>query len=219
MKTAGQTKPFAEYKASQARLSRRRLYPLTVFYSTYSIVLLALVLRSPQRGMGVTVYLAGIPLWTLIEYLFHRYVLHGRFPKRESRLGQWMHDRLDPLHWEHHQRPFDGLHISGQLSDLIGLFAVAAPLSWLFPLHTTPILLAGVVQSYVLEEWIHHSVHFYEFRNRYFRYVQQHHRYHHSQQGMELGYGLTSDVWDSVFRTHYPPPIRHALHRRASKRS
>ena len=219
MKPTGQPQPFTDYKTAQASLSRRRLYPLTAFYSSYSIALLVLVLRSPHRGMGLAAYLSGIPLWTLIEYLFHRYVLHGRFPKRESRLGQWMHDRLDPLHWEHHQRPFDGLHISGQLSDLIGLFAIAAPVSWLFPLHTAPMLLAGVMQSYVLEEWIHHSVHFYEFRNRYFRYVQRHHRYHHSRQGMELGYGLTSDVWDSVFGTHYPPPVRHALNRRTSKPS
>lgn len=203
--------PFRLYKAEQARISRRRLYPLSLFYATYALVVLILVSRSQHPVAGVFWFLAGLPVWTLVEYLFHRYVLHGRFPKRESRLGRWMHDRLDPLHWEHHERPFDGLHISGQLSDLIGVFAVAAPISWLFPVHTAPALLAGAVLSYVLEEWVHHSVHFYEFNNRYFRYVQRHHRYHHSREGMDLGYGLTSDLWDRILGTAYPLNVRRRL--------
>jgi hypothetical protein len=205
---------FQSYKAEQARISRVRLYPLTAFYVSYTIITLAIVARSAHPWIGLAAFGAGLPVWTLVEYLFHRYVLHGRFPKRESRIGQWMHDRLDPLHWEHHQRPFDGLHISGQLSDLIGLFVVAALFSWFWPSYTAPALLAGVVFSYVVEEWVHHSVHFYDFRNRYFRYIQKHHRYHHSQEGMDLGYGLTSDLWDHVFETQYPAPVREALFRR-----
>lgn len=203
--------PFALYKAEQARISRRRLYPLTAFYSLYALGVMVLVLWSARPWLGLALALSGVPVWTLVEYLFHRYVLHGRFPRRESRIGRWMHDRLDPLHWEHHERPFDGLHISGQLSDLIGLFVAAATVSALFPVYTAPALLAGVVLSYVMEEWVHHSVHFYEFKNRYFRYLQKYHRYHHSHEGMDQGYGLTSGIWDFVFRTQYPEPIRHAL--------
>ncbi|MGE3343498.1 MAG: sterol desaturase family protein [Vicinamibacterales bacterium] len=210
---------FQTFKADQARLSRGRLYPLTVFYVGYGVAVLGIVLTSSRPWSGAASFLAGVPVWTLVEYLFHRYVLHGRFPKRESRIGRWLHDRLDPLHWEHHERPFDGLHISGQLSDLIGLFAIAAPVSWLFPVHTAPALLGGVVVSYVVEEWVHHSVHFYDFRNRYFRDVQKFHRYHHSHEGMELGYGLTSGIWDWVFGTQYPERVRVALFRRPPRRS
>ncbi len=203
--------PFSIYKAEQARISRARLYPLTTFYTAYSTVVLVLALRSAHPVLALCAYLAGVPVWSLVEYLFHRYVLHGRFPARASRLGRYLHDRLDPLHWEHHERPSDGLHISGQLSDLLPLFVVAAPASFLFPLHTAPALLAGVVQSYVLEEWVHHSVHFYQFRNRYFRYVKRFHRYHHTHPGMESGFGLTSGFWDVVFGTRYPEPVRRAL--------
>lgn len=212
--------PFRVYKAQQAAISRRRLYPLTAFYSAYAIGILVLVARSPRPGLGLAFAAAGIPTWTLVEYLFHRYVLHGRFPKREGRIGRFLHDRLDPLHWEHHERPFDGLHISGQVSDLLPVFAVAAPVSWLFPVYTAPALLAGAVQCYVIEEWVHHSVHFYEFRNRYFVYLQRYHRYHHSREGMESGYGLTSGIWDWVFRTQYPPLVRQALfHRQKHRRT
>jgi len=203
--------PFSVYKAEQAKISRGRLYPLTIFYTTYALILLVVGLRSEHPLIALAVFLSGIPVWTLVEYLFHRYVLHGRFPKHDSVIGRFLHDRLDPLHWEHHARPHDGMHISGVLKDIIPLFIVAAPVSFLFPLYTAPMLLAGVVQCYVIEEWVHHSVHFYNFKNPYFRYIKAFHRYHHTKPGMELGFGLTSGIWDVVFRTRFPRPVRQAL--------
>jgi fatty acid hydroxylase family protein len=207
---AGRT-PFRVYKSEQARISRRRLYPLTAFYTIYSVIVLGLAIRSTHPILAAGFYLAGVPVWTLVEYFFHRYVLHGRFPPGEGIIRRFLHERLDPLHWEHHERPFDGMHISGELKDLLPLFAIAAPVSFLFPIYTMPALLAGVVQSYVLEEWVHHSTHFYKFQNRYFRYIKRHHLYHHTRPGTELGYGLTSGFWDIFFHTRYPETIRRAL--------
>lgn len=212
--------PFGEYKRQQARISRHRLYPVTVFYSVYSLAVLAFALRSPHPWIALAFYMAGVPVWTLVEYLFHRYVLHGRFPPGEGIIRRFMHERLDPLHWEHHKRPFDGLHINGELKDLLPLFFVAAPASFLAPIFTLPALLAGVVQCYVLEEWIHHSCHYYNFRNPYFRYIKRYHFYHHSPKGMEQGYGLTNGFWDIIFGTRYPASVRQLLyHRRPRTRA
>ena len=203
--------PFSVYKAEQAKISRGRLYPFTVFYTTYAVIVFVLALRSARPMFGVVMFLATIPLWTLVEYLFHRYVLHGRFPAHDGVIGKFLHDRLDPLHWEHHERPHDGMHISGELKDFLPVFAVAAPLSFLAPVYTAPVIVAGIFQCYVIEEWIHHSVHFYNFKNRYFRYIRRYHRFHHTKPGMELGFGLTSGIWDVPFRTRYPRPVRDAL--------
>ena len=74
--------------------------------------------------LGIMFYLAGIPVWSLVEFLFHRYIYHGRF----------LDGRLDALHREqHHERPFEGWHLSGQLRDFLPPFFVAARLSFLFP--------------------------------------------------------------------------------------
>ena len=206
--------PFSVYKAEQARISRGRLYPFTVVYTTYAAIVLVLVLRSPRPVLGVAMFLASIPVWTLIEYVFHRFILHGRFPSHDSVIGRFLHDRLDPLHWEHHERPHDGMHISGELKDFLPVFLIWAPLSYLLPVYTAPVMVAGIFQCYVIEEWIHHSVHFYNFKNRYFRYIQAYHRYHHTHPGMESGFGLTSGIWDLPFRTRYPRSVRQALYPR-----
>ena len=97
--------PFSVYKAEQAKISRKRLYPFTVLYTTYAAIVFVLVLRSTHPVLGVAAFVASIPIWTLIEYLFHRFILHGRFPSHDSVIGRFLHDRLDPLHWEHHERP------------------------------------------------------------------------------------------------------------------
>ena len=204
--------PFNEYKREQAKISRRRLYPMTAFYSVYSAIVLILGARSAHPWIALGFYFLGVPTWTLGEYLFHRYVLHGRFPLGKGIVRRFLHERLDPLHWDHHRDPLDGWHISGELKDILPLFFIAAPASFLFPLWSLPMLLGGVVQSYVIEEWVHHSVHFYRFRNPYFKYMRKHHFYHHSPEGANLGYGLTSGVWDVVFKTRYPLKVRKALY-------
>lgn len=208
---------FSVYKREQAAISRRILYPVTAFYTAYSVILLLLAFRTAHPYLALAFFAAGIPVWTLVEYFSHRYVLHGRFKVSKYRwkiYKRWANKYLDPLHWEHHERPYDGLHISAELKDILPLFAVAAPLSFVFPTYTLPMLLAGVVQSYVVEEWIHHSVHFYNFRSPYWRYMKKHHFYHHTSRGMERGYGLTSGMWDVVFKTRFPPTVRQRLYGR-----
>jgi len=204
--------PWGVFKRQQAGISRRRLFPMTVFYTLYAVTVLAFALRSAHPRLALGFFLAGIPVWTFVEYLFHRFVLHGRFADGEGFIRKFAHQRLDPLHWEHHARPWDGMHINGELQDLLPLFIIAVPVSFLAPLYTLPALLAGVVQSYVVEEWVHHSVHFYNFRNPYFRYIKRHHLYHHSPRGMKLGYGLTNGFWDIVCGTRYPKDILKALY-------
>lgn len=206
---------FGFYKRRQAAISRGMLYPITAFYTTYSLILIILALRSPHPYLAAAFFIAGIPMWTIVEYLFHRYVLHGRFKKSKKFYKKFYtglaNKYLDPTHWEHHARPTDGEHISGELKDLLPLFAVAVPLSFIFPLYTTPMLLAGTIQCYVAEEWVHHCIHFYNFRNRYFRHIKGYHLYHHSSHGIQMGYGITSGFWDIIFRTRFPVTIRQRL--------
>jgi sterol desaturase/sphingolipid hydroxylase (fatty acid hydroxylase superfamily) len=203
------------YKLEQAAISRGRLYPVTAFYTSYSIVMLILAWRTPRFGLALVYFLAGLVIWTLVEYFSHRFVLHGHF--RQSKKWYKKHYMylanrfLDPLHFPHHDHPLDGLHINGVLKDLLPVFIVLAVPSFLFPLYTAPMMVAAIAQGYVAEEWIHHSIHFYNFKNRYFRHLKKYHLYHHTSRGMNVGYGITSGFWDVVFRSRFPETVRNLL--------
>lgn len=197
--------------AEEARKGRRRLYPVTIVYTVLASAAAVHALRA-NAPLAACSWLLGVAFWTWVEYMVHRFILHGVFPDGPG-LRHWSHRLFDHLHVEHHKRPWDGNHINGTLKDTAPFLAPAAAVALLLPPATLLAFVAGLVQAYVVEEWVHHSVHFYHFDNLYFRYIKRHHMYHHSRAGSEVAFGLTNGTWDVVYRTRIPAPIRHALYR------
>lgn len=200
----------------EARIARRRFYPVTVLYTAYAILVVVAAARAHLVSTLVFVAL-GVALWTWVEYMVHRFVLHGRFPDGGTRLRRALHRFFDTMHGDHHLRPWDGMHINGHF-DTVPFAVVLALASFLGPLHTWPVLIATVLQCYVIEEWVHYSVHFHSFRARYFTYIRKHHLYHHSPRGRELAFGLTNGIWDAVEGTRVPVVDRQLLYGRRDAR-
>lgn len=195
----------------EARKARRRLYPVSVLYSLFAVTVMALALRS-RPALALSSFAFGVFAWTALEYAVHRYILHGRFPDGPKLYGHLLHKYFDHLHWEHHQRPWDGDHINGTIRDTLPFVGPLALVGFLLPVDTLLAFLAGLLQAYIVEEWVHHSVHFCRFRGRYFQYIKRHHLYHHSPKGSEVAYGLTNGFWDVVYHTRIPTVVRRALY-------
>src|SRR5687768_3163749 len=64
--------------ATEARKGRARLYPLTALYTAVCLAVFVRALRGTHALAALGWAMAGILTWTLVEYLTHRYVLHGR---------------------------------------------------------------------------------------------------------------------------------------------
>jgi hypothetical protein len=195
--------------ADEARTARRRFYPATIILTTYSLSFLTYAFYHRPR-MSALFLVIGVALWTGLEYWVHRFVLHGRFPDGAGFLKHRLHAFFDTMHGDHHQRPWDGMYINGYLDALpfAGLFVLVG---FLFPYDTVPVLVAALLQSYVIEEWVHYSVHFHRFQSRYFQYIRFHHWYHHSPRGSERAFGLSSGVWDEIIgTTAIPEAIKRA---------
>jgi sterol desaturase/sphingolipid hydroxylase (fatty acid hydroxylase superfamily) len=200
----------------EARIARRRFYPVTVMYTAYALLVLARGLR-PAPGTTLGAFALGGATWTWLEYQVHRFVLHGRFPDGSDRIRHALHEFFDSMHGDHHLRPWDGMYINGFLDTLPFAVALAAA-SYAVPLRGAPAFVAALLQCYVVEEWVHYSVHFHRFRSRYFDYIRRHHLYHHSPRGVDLAYGLTSGLWDAIEGTRIPDADRVLLYLRADCR-
>jgi sterol desaturase/sphingolipid hydroxylase (fatty acid hydroxylase superfamily) len=210
-------RPFRTYKREQERISRGKLYRTTALYTSFSLILLVLAFRSNHLLRAIAFFIGGIPVWMFVEYFSHRYILHRHFKRSKKWYKKFFtglaNKYLDPTHFGHHERPFDGNHMSGRVRDLLPLLIVFAPLSiFLFPSFTASMVVAGAFQSYIAEEWIHHATHFYNFRDPYFRYMKKHHFYHHTSQGMTRGFGTSSGILDAIFRTRFPDNVRERLY-------
>jgi sterol desaturase/sphingolipid hydroxylase (fatty acid hydroxylase superfamily) len=200
----------------EARTARRRFYPVTVLYTAYAVVVVGRGLRD-RPAVALAFLVMGAMAWTWLEYTVHRHVLHGRFPDGPGWLQHRLHRLFDPMHGDHHQRPWDGMYINGHLASL-PFAIVLALLSFLAPLPTAPVMVAGILQCYVIEEWVHYTVHFSRFHSRYFDYIRRHHLYHHCPRGKELAFGLTSGTWDAILGTRIPAADRRLLYARGRGR-
>lgn len=140
-------------------------------------------------GAGPAVWAAalasGLALWTIVEYLMHRWVLH----------------RLAP-HYQHHDEPdtlayiFAPLWLSGvSAAVLLALVALAIG-SW----QRAALVEAGTVGGYLMYEALHVRMHSPVAGGRLLRALRKHHFYHHFADDTRC-YGVTTPVWDYVFRT------------------
>jgi len=205
------------YKRQQERISRKKLYRTTALYTSYTTILLVLAYRSHHLTRALAFLPVGAVLWMFTEYFSHRFVLHRHWKVSKRPIKKYFtilgNKIFDSSHFGHHERPFDGNHMSGRVRDLLPLLLIGGPLSiLLFPPFTASIVVAGAFQSYIAEEWIHHATHYFNFRDPYFRYMKKHHLYHHTSHGMTRGFGTSSGILDFIFQTRYSPNVRQRLY-------
>ena len=139
--------------------------------------------------------LAGVVFWTFFEYIFHRFVFHfdpnGPFQTRLQFV----------IHGVHHQYPHDK-------DRLVMPVTVSIPLAFLFLLLFQLLLggsawgfFTGFVAGYVGYDMMHYAVHHAKgFESPVLRKIRSHHLAHHFRD-TRLGFGVSSPIWDFVFRT------------------
>lgn len=123
---------------------------------------------------GIFLFLFGLVLWTLLEYAVHRWLFHGVLSK---------------YHRHHHDAP--------TVPRPIPLWALAIPLLAIFWL-STPLglgVLTGLVIYEAVHVYIHHGVSEHPWLLKLHARHLEHHRNPH------LNYGLTTNIWDRVFKT------------------
>jgi dihydroceramide fatty acyl 2-hydroxylase len=148
----------------------------------------------PPGGV-IAVFFAGVGAWSLLEYLLHRFVFHF---EPDTEWGRRLHF---VIHGVHHDYPHDPMR-------LVMPPSVSVPLAIVFFLLFTALLgpawglpaFAGLILGYLIYDMTHYHVHHHRAKNKLSLMVRRYHYRHHFQQS-DRGYGVTSPLWDRVFRT------------------
>ena len=151
---------------------------------------LAHTLTSMHRPLLISclVVLAGLGLYGLLEYVFHRWIYHGR--RSPATTG----------HLLHHENP------QAPIAVPFFLPAMAAVTLWFLfrPVlgeGKASLMVAVLVSNFVYYGLLHHSQHHSRLKVRYFLSTRSHHLIHHHFP--DRNFGLTMTLWDRVFGTHY----------------
>jgi sterol desaturase/sphingolipid hydroxylase (fatty acid hydroxylase superfamily) len=136
----------------------------------------------------VALALLGLGVWTLVEYVLHRFVLHGLQPFRT-----W--------HAEHHRRPRARIGTPTILSAALIGALVFLPALLLGDPWRACALTFGLLTGYFIYAIAHHATHHWHAGNEWARRRKRAHALHHSPVGPPGRYGVTSAFWDGVFGT------------------
>ncbi|CCA71829.1 related to fatty acid hydroxylase [Serendipita indica DSM 11827] len=145
-------------------------------------------------------FLVGNVVWTLLEYGFHRFLFHvdRLLPDRPAFL--LLHFLT---HGVHHYLPMDRLRL---VMPPVLFFVLSFPMTrlayLLFPVHMANGIISGSFAFYVLYDCMHYALHHTKLPE-YMREMKKYHLAHHYK-NFDLGFGVTSKVWDYVFGTVLP---------------
>jgi sterol desaturase/sphingolipid hydroxylase (fatty acid hydroxylase superfamily) len=160
--------------------------------------------RTPDVGLlriGVAFGL-GLLIWSLAEYLIHRFVFH--FAPQHS--TPWLDRLIYLFHGVHHAQPWDKTR-------LVMPPAVSIPLAvlfyWLFrgvlgslpggPAWVAPTF-SGFLVGYVCYDMLHYATHHLPMRWGPLHWIKGHHMLHHYSTP-DSRYGVSSPTWDAVLGT------------------
>jgi len=143
----------------------------------------------------IAYFILGLFLWTIVEYLTHRFVFHY-YPK--NKLGQKLHFMM---HGVHHAYPNDSMRLV--MPPVLSIpLATLFYFLWLYifgAVHAP--IFAGFLLGYLCYDMIHYATHHAKFmKAAWFLRVKNHHMQHHYKDS-DHGFGVSSDFWDKIFRT------------------
>ncbi len=183
-------------------LSRVRPWHVAAFWVPAVLWLLFRAVRNERLGLGADLALlaGGVLAWTFLEYVLHRWVFHFR----PSEASEWQRDLSFLIHGVHHDYPYDPdrLVMPPVISGIIAV-AVGLPLHALVGSDAFDAAFAGLVAGYLWYDLTHYAVHHLPQHTAFGRLQRRNHYVHHFKRPEQL-FGVTTPLWDLVFRT-YPP--------------
>jgi dihydroceramide fatty acyl 2-hydroxylase len=162
-------------------------------------------------GAALLWALLGAFLWTLLEYLLHRFVFHW---KPRSAFGRQVHFLA---HGIHHLDPWDGTRlVFPPVAGALVASAIFLALWAALPLGPAMATMGGLLVGYLAYDMTHYYTHHAKPRGRWGRFVKRYHLAHHHKH-WERMFGVSQPLWDLVFRTGEPRAQKPGLDARPGR--
>ncbi|KAK3683902.1 inositolphosphorylceramide-B C-26 hydroxylase [Podospora appendiculata] len=148
----------------------------------------------------------GLSLWSLIEYILHRFLFHLDYYLPDNRVGITAHFLL---HGIHHYLPMDKYRL---VMPPTMFFVLAAPFwklahsifYWDWSVATA--VFCGGITGYIGYDLTHYFLH-HQNLPLWYKELKKYHLQHHFLD-YENGFGVTSRFWDTIFGTELVDPAK-----------
>ncbi|KAI3319088.1 inositolphosphorylceramide-B C-26 hydroxylase [Xylariaceae sp. AK1471] len=157
-------------------------------------------------GSLVVSWLFGLFLWTLVEYILHRFLFHLDQYLPDNRVGLTLHFLL---HGIHHYLPMDKYRLVMPPTLFVALatpFWKLAHTLFYWNWHLATAIYCGGIFGYVMYDMTHYFLH-HQNLPLWYKGLKKYHLAHHFLD-YELGFGVTSAFWDRIFNTELQTAIK-----------
>jgi 4-hydroxysphinganine ceramide fatty acyl 2-hydroxylase len=163
----------------------------------------------PNIFQAAAYWLLGLFLWTLTEYILHRFLFHLDKLLPDNRIALTLHFLL---HGIHHYLPMDRLRLVMPPTLFLALATPFWKLAhtvfyWDWNVATT--VFSGGIFGYICYDLTHYFLH-HKTLPAYWQDLKKYHLQHHFMD-YENGFGVTSRFWDQIFGTELAPPPSKTL--------
>ena len=191
-KTPGQLRAGVErlsHGLAQLSATRANARAGLVADSAAAVLLLAAGFQlMTDRRLAATALVAGLLLFSFVEYAFHRWLFHGRIAAAEAG------------HRQHHADPVGDDALPFFLPPL-AMLALAAALQWVTDRSDAFVFAGALASGYAAYGVAHTAIHRLRFRwPLLVRWAALHHIHHHHPL---RNFGVTTPLWDFVLGTRY----------------
>ncbi|WP_026461415.1 sterol desaturase family protein [Adhaeribacter aquaticus] len=169
--------------------------PIIIFVSiAIGLVYIGFIYGFLSVLSAIGLFILGWFLFTLVEYVAHRFVFHMNTDTELKKKVQYT------FHGNHHDYPKDKKRLA--MPPLVSLL-IASGFFFVFRFvfsHLVFGLLSGFLFGYAMYLLVHYAVHAYAPPKNFLKILWIHHSIHHYNTP-EVAFGVSSPLWDWIFNT------------------
>lgn len=195
------------YNKGQAKIFKNayleyltKTHPL-VIWGMYSPILLLLpyyAIAKLEFSFSYTagIFVGGMLFWTLTEYILHRFAFHYDPKTDRGRRINYV------LHGNHHEYPRDRERLFMPAAPSLIMASLFFVLFYLVLGKIAFPFFPGFMFGYLIYGSMHYAIHAWNPPFKWMKPLWRNHHLHHYKHG-DLGFGVSSTMWDHVFGTMY----------------
>jgi 4-hydroxysphinganine ceramide fatty acyl 2-hydroxylase len=174
-----------------------KTHPLVIYSMYFPVIGFMLYYGASYKGLGVGwevfLFLCGMFSWSLFEYLMHRYLFH--LVVENPRIQRFVYT----MHGVHHEYPRDKERLFMPPVPSIIVASIIFSLMYLGMGWNALAFFPGFLFGYLMYGSMHFAIHAFA-PPRFLKALWRNHHLHHYK-APEKGFGVSSVLWDVVFRT------------------
>ncbi|MBS1763835.1 MAG: sterol desaturase family protein [Bacteroidetes bacterium] len=178
------------------KLTRTNFIVPVLLYSIIGIVVFIYSARTFSMSIYqlLLLFFAGWLVFTLFEYLIHRFLFHFHADTEKQKELQYK------IHGVHHHFPKDKDRLAMPVVLSLLLAAIFFFLFMILPGKSGYPFFAGFISGYAAYLFIHYAVHRYRQPHNMLNILWKHHSLHHYK-SENTAFGVSNPLWDYIFGT------------------